>query len=108
MGRAGRKVRALADRGAVRDFIDVHAASGHRTTTELERLGERHGRGEFRLQGLRDRLAGADWADGDEFAAYGLTEDQTAGLRTWARHWTDDLDRRLHDPEHDDNPGHDV
>ncbi|WP_407841980.1 nucleotidyl transferase AbiEii/AbiGii toxin family protein (plasmid) [Streptomyces sp. DSM 116496] len=100
----GTKVRALADRGAVRDFIDVHAASRHRTTTELERLGERHGRDEFRLQDLRDRLAGADWADDDEFAAYGLTEDETAELRSWARRWTDDLDQRLHDGDHD----HDV
>lgn len=99
----GTKVRALADRGAVRDFIDVHAAFRHRTTIELERLGERHGRDEFRLQDLRDRLAGADWVDDDEFAAYGLTEDETAEVRAWARRWTDDLDQRLH--EH--APGHD-
>ncbi|WP_331721162.1 nucleotidyl transferase AbiEii/AbiGii toxin family protein [Streptomyces sp. NBC_00454] len=108
----GTKVRALADRGAVRDFIDVHAASRHRTAGELERLGERHGRDEFRLQDLRDRLAGADWADDDEFAAYGLTEDETAELRVWARRWADDLDQRLHDHERDsDQDGdqdHDV
>ncbi|MFB6613099.1 nucleotidyl transferase AbiEii/AbiGii toxin family protein [Streptomyces sp. NPDC085524] len=99
----GTKVRALADRGAVRDLIDVHAASRHRTAGELERLGERHGRDEFRLEDLRDRLAGADWADDEEFAAYGLTEDETAGLRVWARGWADDLGRRLHhqDDEHD-------
>ncbi|MFE2341149.1 nucleotidyl transferase AbiEii/AbiGii toxin family protein [Streptomyces sp. NPDC059431] len=93
----GTKVRALADRGAVRDLIDVHAASVHRTAYELERLGERHGREEFRLEDLRDRLTGADWADDEEFAAYGLTEERTARLRAWARAWADDLDRRLHD-----------
>ncbi|AWZ08261.1 MULTISPECIES: nucleotidyl transferase AbiEii/AbiGii toxin family protein [unclassified Streptomyces] len=96
----GTKVRALADRGAARDFIDVHAASRHRTTADLERLGERHGRDEFRLQGLRDRLTGADRADDYEFAAYGLTEDDIAELRTWARRWADDLDQRLHDHDH--------
>lgn len=99
----GTKVRALADRGAVRDLIDVHAASRHRTVNELERLGRRHGRDEFRLHDLRDRLAGADWADDDEFAAYGLTEDETAGLRTWAQHWADDLDQRLHSHDGQDD-----
>jgi hypothetical protein len=69
----GTKVRALADRGAVRDIIDVHAAAASHTLQDLERLGERHGRGEFRLQDLRERLGGAEWFDDDEFAAYGLT-----------------------------------
>ncbi|MGW6949499.1 nucleotidyl transferase AbiEii/AbiGii toxin family protein [Streptomyces xanthophaeus] len=92
----GTKVRALADRGAVRDLIDVHAASAHRDTGELERLGERHGRGEFRLEDLRDRLVGADWADDEEFAAYGLTEAETAELRAWAQRWASDLDQRLY------------
>ncbi|MGX1887859.1 nucleotidyl transferase AbiEii/AbiGii toxin family protein [Streptomyces sp. NPDC055287] len=96
----GTKVRALADRGAVRDLIDVHAASCHRTSNELERLGRRHGRDEFRLQDLRDRLIGAEWADDDEFAAYGLTEGETAELRAWAQLWVSDLDQRLHN--HDD------
>ncbi|MFI6004472.1 nucleotidyl transferase AbiEii/AbiGii toxin family protein [Streptomyces sp. NPDC051366] len=99
----GTKVRALADRGAVRDLIDVHAASRHRTTHELERLGERHGRDEFRLDDLRDRLAGADWADDAEFAAYGLTEAETTELRAWALDWAGDLDERLHEhPEDSD------
>jgi hypothetical protein len=40
----GTKVRALADRGAVRDLIDVHAASHQRTTADLETLGRRHAR----------------------------------------------------------------
>ncbi|MEU9037409.1 nucleotidyl transferase AbiEii/AbiGii toxin family protein [Streptomyces sp. NPDC048352] len=93
----GTKVRALADRGAVRDLIDVHAASRHRTLHELERLGERHGRDEFRLADLRDRLVGADWADDEEFAAYGLTERETADLRAWALDWATDLGQRLHD-----------
>ncbi|GGT43483.1 hypothetical protein GCM10010271_54380 [Streptomyces kurssanovii] len=98
----GTKVRALADRGAVRGLVDVHAAAAaHRTTTDLERLGERHGRDEFRLQDLRDRLAGADWYDDEEFAAYGLTEDEIARLRAWAQQWTSDLDRRLGEDGHE-------
>ncbi|MFE5535724.1 nucleotidyl transferase AbiEii/AbiGii toxin family protein [Streptomyces sp. NPDC056492] len=105
----GTKVRALADRGAVRDLIDVHAASRHRTAHELERLGERHGRDEFRLDDLRDRLAGADWADDAEFAAYGLTEGETTELRAWALDWAGDLGERLHEhaegAEHDEDEG---
>ncbi|MEU9003644.1 nucleotidyl transferase AbiEii/AbiGii toxin family protein [Streptomyces sp. NPDC059982] len=97
----GTKVRALADRGAVRDLIDVHGASRYRTAAELERLGERHGRDEFRLEDLRDRLVGADWADDEEFAAYGLTGHETAELRAWAREWADELSRRLYRHEGD-------
>lgn len=91
----GTKVRALADRGAVRDLIDVHAAAGSHTIQDFERLGERHGRGEFRLEDLRERLGGAEWFDDDEFAAYGLTPDETAELRIWAQQWASDLDQRL-------------
>ncbi|MGA4846544.1 nucleotidyl transferase AbiEii/AbiGii toxin family protein [Streptomyces sp. G5(2025)] len=80
----GTKVRALADRGAVRDLIDVHAASRHRTTTDLEMLG-------------------AEWWDDDDFAAYGLDPGQVAALRTWALSWAGDLATRLHAEE--DPPG---
>ncbi|MFI1829566.1 nucleotidyl transferase AbiEii/AbiGii toxin family protein [Streptomyces sp. NPDC020412] len=97
----GTKVRALADRGAVRDLIDVHAASHHYTTTDLEHLGRRHARVEFDLQDLHDRLVGADWYEDDEFTAYNLTDDQTANLRAWAVAWATDLSTRLHDELHD-------
>lgn len=91
----GTKVRALADRGAVRDLIDVHAAADHHNTFDLERLGKRHGRDEFRLEDLRDRLLGAEWYDDTDFAAYGLTQDDITRLRTWAGQWANDLDQRL-------------
>lgn len=94
----GTKVRALADRGAVRDLIDVRAAARHHSTADLERLGERHGRDEFRLDDLRDRLDGAEWYDDDEFAAYGLTHDQITELRAWAQRWAGDLEQRLSRP----------
>jgi hypothetical protein len=91
----GTKVRALADRAAVRDFIDVRAAAHDRTFRNLETLGERHGRGEFRLEDLRDRLGTAEWMDDEEFAAYGLSPGEVTDLRQWAQHWINDLDRRL-------------
>ncbi|WP_327136207.1 nucleotidyl transferase AbiEii/AbiGii toxin family protein (plasmid) [Streptomyces sp. NBC_01343] len=100
----GTKVRALADRGAVRDLIDVHAASRMRTTAELERLGRRHGRDEFRLEDLHDRLAGTDWYDDEEFHAYGLDHAAIATLRRWARSWTTDLEQRLTPHDTGDGP----
>lgn len=93
----GTKVRALADRGAVRDLIDVHAASRHHTTADLETLGRRHARDEFSLEDLQARLAGAEWYEDEEFTAYGLTDADTATLRAWSRDWCDDLTRRLHE-----------
>ncbi|AZK96198.1 MULTISPECIES: nucleotidyl transferase AbiEii/AbiGii toxin family protein [Streptomyces] len=91
----GTKVRALADRGAVRDLIDVHAATLHRSTADLENLGRRHARFAFSLHDLRDRLTGAEWWDDQDFAAYGLDPEQTADLRVWALAWADDLATRL-------------
>ncbi|MFF4137626.1 hypothetical protein ACFY1B_40480 [Streptomyces mirabilis] len=66
-----------------------------------ERLGERHGRDEFRLQDLHDRPAGAEWYGDEEFAAYGLTEDETSRLRAWAQHWASDLNQRLGADDHE-------
>jgi predicted nucleotidyltransferase component of viral defense system len=59
----GTKVRALADRGAARDLIDVRAASSLYSTADLENPGRRHARDEFRLEDLAARLDGAEWFD---------------------------------------------
>ncbi|WP_045304114.1 nucleotidyl transferase AbiEii/AbiGii toxin family protein [Saccharothrix sp. ST-888] len=91
----GTRVRALADRGLARDLIDVHAAADRWSHPELEELGRRHARGEFDLTELQARLARADWIDDREFAAYGLGEDDRAGLRAWAQSWVDDIAERL-------------
>ncbi|GGV13464.1 hypothetical protein GCM10010275_63220 [Streptomyces litmocidini] len=91
----GTKVRALADRGAVRDLIDIHAASLQRTNAELEALGRRHARYEFNLHDLRDRLAGAEWWDDQDYTDYGLTPTRITDLKTWALTWATDLDTRL-------------
>lgn len=80
----GTKVRALADRGTVRDLIDVQAASRHRSIADLESLGRRRAHDEFSLEDLRDRLTGADWYEDEDYAAYGLTSRQIEELKTWA------------------------
>ncbi|ARX80642.1 hypothetical protein SMD44_00040 [Streptomyces alboflavus] len=95
----GTKVRALADRGAVRDLIDVHAASQHHSTADLETLGRRHTRTEFSLHNLRDRLTGAEWWGDEDFTAYGLDPEQVTTLHTWALPSINDLDTRLHTDE---------
>ncbi|GGZ39132.1 hypothetical protein GCM10010387_36530 [Streptomyces inusitatus] len=99
----GTKARDLADRGAVRDLIDVHAAMRHRSTAELENLGRRHARFEFSLHDLRDRLQGAEWWDDQDFADYGLDPGHVADLRAWALDWATDLDNRLHHNDHSDD-----
>lgn len=91
----GTKVRALADRGTVRDLIDVHAAADLRTYAELEALGTRHSRGDFSLEELAMRLSGADWYEDEAFAAYGLSGVDTAAVRSWAIRWADDISRRM-------------
>ncbi|GAA3785579.1 nucleotidyl transferase AbiEii/AbiGii toxin family protein [Streptomyces chiangmaiensis] len=93
----GTKVRALADRGTVRDLIDVRAASRHRSTADLESLGRRRAPDEFSLENLRDRLTGADWYEDEDYAAYGLTSRQIEELKTWALAWAQDLGARIHD-----------
>ncbi|MFE2583766.1 nucleotidyl transferase AbiEii/AbiGii toxin family protein [Streptomyces sp. NPDC059378] len=93
----GTKVRALADRGTVRDLIDVQAASRHRSTADLESLGRRRAHDEFSLEDLRDRLTGADWYEDEDYAAYGLTCQQIEELKTWALEWAQDLGARIHD-----------
>ncbi|MEV7684895.1 nucleotidyl transferase AbiEii/AbiGii toxin family protein [Streptomyces bungoensis] len=93
----GTKVRALADRGTVRDLIDVQAASRHRSTADLEALGRRRAHDEFSLEDLRDRLTGADWYEDEDYAAYGLTTRQIEELKAWALEWATDLGERLHD-----------
>ncbi|GGO38489.1 hypothetical protein GCM10012286_13580 [Streptomyces lasiicapitis] len=62
-GVIGIKVRALADRGAPRDLLDVFTASRRWTNAELEEFGRRHARGRFERGDLQSNLTGAEWAD---------------------------------------------
>ncbi|MFJ8193151.1 nucleotidyl transferase AbiEii/AbiGii toxin family protein [Streptomyces sp. NPDC096094] len=91
----GTKVRALADRGAPRDLIDVFAASHRWTNAELEEFGRRHARGRFEHEDLQSNLTGAEWTDDEAFAAYGLDDATITALRAWAVEWADDLAARL-------------
>lgn len=91
----GTKVRALADRGAPRDLIDVFAASHRWTNAELEEFGRRHARGRFEREDLQANLTGAEWTDDEAFAAYGLDDAAITALRAWALEWADDLAARL-------------
>ncbi|MEU0688362.1 nucleotidyl transferase AbiEii/AbiGii toxin family protein [Streptomyces uncialis] len=68
----GTKVRALADRGAVRDLIDVHAAMRHRSTAEMENLGRRADAADHGM--IRLSLP----ASGTAMAALGLTAEISA------------------------------
>lgn len=91
----GTKVRALGDRGAPRDLIDVFAASRRWSNTDLEEFGRRHARGRFEREDLQSNLTGAEWTDDEAFAAYGLDDAAITALRAWALKWADDLAARL-------------
>jgi hypothetical protein len=90
----GLKVRALYDRAAHRDFIDIHAASHRLTRTELEALGARHTVG-FSLDELADRLGAVPELDDWTFEGYGLDEAQITRVRQWAIGWETDIRARL-------------
>ncbi len=90
----GLKVRALHDRAAHRDFIDVHAAHARYGRRELEALGARHTAG-FSLEELGDRLGAIDELDEETFAAYGLSEADIIALAGWAAGWEADIRARL-------------
>lgn len=91
----GTKIRALANRGYPRDLIDIHAAARIRSVPELEFLGRLHAWDEFSLEDLADRLEGSGYIEDEDFAGYGLTQEEIADLRRWAQTWADDIRRRL-------------
>ncbi|MFJ1878235.1 nucleotidyl transferase AbiEii/AbiGii toxin family protein [Streptomyces chartreusis] len=91
----GTKVRALADRGAPRDLIDVFASSRRWSTADLEEFGRRHARGRFEREDLQANLTGAEWTDDEAFAAYGIDDATIADLRAWAVEWAGELAARL-------------
>ena len=90
----GLKVRALHDRAAHRDFIDIHAASSRLSWHELEVLGARHTAG-FSLEELADRLGGVIERDERTFLGYGLSHSDVVEIRHWALSWETDIRARL-------------
>ncbi|WP_149823547.1 hypothetical protein [Streptomyces tailanensis] len=95
----GTKVRALADRGAPRDLIAVHAAADRWTLPELEELARRHTSAGFDLTDLQSRLESIEWLADREFTRHGLDERATMSLRQWAQSWADDIAERLLEEE---------
>ncbi len=95
----GTKVRALTDRGAARDLIDVHTAAAHWSFPDLEELGRRHAWDELDLADLQSRLEATELLDDREFTAAGLSEDALPALRHWTRSWADDIAERLLEEE---------
>ncbi|MEW2383179.1 nucleotidyl transferase AbiEii/AbiGii toxin family protein [Micromonospora sp. NPDC047707] len=90
----GLKVRALHERAAHRDYIDIRAANSRMSLHELESVGARHTAG-FSLEELADRLGGVRELDDETFLAYGLDEAEIDGLRRWALAWEADIRCRL-------------
>ncbi|MGW0839689.1 hypothetical protein ACWD26_05960 [Streptomyces sp. NPDC002787] len=98
----GTKVRAVADRGAARDLIAVHAATAHWSVAELEELARRHTSATsttFDLTDLQSRLEGTEWLDDREFVRHGLDAEAILELRQWAQTWADDIAERLLEEE---------
>ncbi|MFE7275632.1 nucleotidyl transferase AbiEii/AbiGii toxin family protein [Streptomyces sp. NPDC057623] len=95
----GTKVRALTDRGAVRDLADVYLAAGHWSYPDLEELGRRHAWDEFDLADLQSRLEATELWDDREFVAGGLDAESVPVLRRWVRAWADDIAERLLEEE---------
>ncbi|QOC93608.1 nucleotidyl transferase AbiEii/AbiGii toxin family protein [Micromonospora craniellae] len=90
----GLKVRALHDRAAHRDYIDIRAANGRLNWHELESLGARHTVA-FSMEELADRLGGVRELDDETFMSYGLSEDDVKALCGWAIAWEADTRSRL-------------
>jgi hypothetical protein len=90
----GLKVRALHERAAHRDYIDIHAANAQLSWTELETRGARHTPG-FSLEELANRLGNIGDLDDHTFATYGLDEAAIAELRRWAVSWETDIRERI-------------
>lgn len=90
----GLKVRALHERAAHRDYIDVQAANARLSWTEIEERGARH-TFEFSLEELADRLGNIHDLDDHTFMSYGLDAAQITQLRQWAVDWESDIRARV-------------
>ena len=90
----GLKMRALHERAAHRDYIDIHAANAQLSWEELESRGARHTPG-FSLEELADRLGAIEERDDHTFAACGLDDAAIAQLRHWAVSWETDIRERI-------------
>ncbi|MFB9961642.1 hypothetical protein [Sinosporangium siamense] len=97
----GLKVRALHNRGAARDLVDLAPVRDLYPFRELERLGALH-EDDFHLTELVQRLEATDMLSDDAFTRYGLSEEEVDHLRHFAHAWTEDI--KLRRVEDDDLP----
>jgi hypothetical protein len=101
------KVGALHDPGALRDVIDIHAASGRFTGADLVAMARSVLNEEFRLESLRDQLDRVQMYPDEEFAVYGLNAATIADIRSWAIVWSARLSMEMAEAEpwsDDDRP----
>jgi hypothetical protein len=99
----GLKARAWHDRFVIRDIIDLHAVASTFSYIDLERLARRH-EPDLDLETVLDHLAGVSVFPDDDFAVYGLDEQEITDLRRWVTGWYDDLARRLAAERSDELP----
>ncbi|MFC4114719.1 hypothetical protein [Nonomuraea zeae] len=100
----GLKMRALHERGLVRDVIDVASVAGTYSCRELEQLAVAHHE-RFSLDELLVRLEFVDMMDDAAFEDYGVGEERIREIRLFAQSWVEDIKlRRVEDgdAEHDD------
>ena len=84
---AGRKVLALFDRAALRDFIDVDRVSGVYTKEQLIEIAGVIDEG-FQVAVLVQMLSGLDRFTDDQIAAFGV---EPGAIRNRFRHWAETL-----------------
>lgn len=92
----GLKMRALHERSAVRDIIDVHSVGHLYSFRALESLTKVH-LDEFSLRELVSRLEAVDFMDDEEFEGYGLPEERIKQIRCFALAWLEDIKLRRAD-----------
>ncbi len=93
------KVGALHDRGVVRDYIDIHAASKLFSEADLVTMARSVLDDEFRLECLRDQLDRVQMYPDEEFAVYGLDASQASEIKAWAIGWSARLSMAMAETE---------
>lgn len=92
----GLKMRALHERSAARDIIDVAAVAHLYSFRALESLAKPHN-DYFSPYELAWRLEAVDSIDDKEFEAYGLGDEQIRQVRRFAQAWLQDIQLRRAD-----------
>jgi hypothetical protein len=88
---AASKVATLYSRGLPRDFLDVAALidSDRFSHAKLVTMGDEVETSPMDREVLGERFRSIDEISDDDFAAYGVSNDAIAGMRSMFRHWAD-------------------